>query len=257
MPFAVQFNAATVAPAQIPEPVPTAVYSATLVGSEEKLVKDGEGQAYYEMISQIIEGEYKGRKITDRLNYKNKSPQAVDIAFATLSAICHVTGVMQLTNSQELHGKPYKISVAKVARRDDATRYTNEIRQYLFFDGSEPGKAQSIAAAAPANPAFSTQAAVPVQAVPPAPGAVAAYVPPAPVVAAAPPPPPPPTFPPAGWAPHPSAPGYFYMGQEVLSEADLRARMAIPPNAAALPTAYQPQSQVAAGAPAATPSWAS
>lgn len=41
------------------------------------------------------------------------------------------------------------------------------------------------------------------------------------------PPPPPPVpakaFPPAGWEAHPSAPGYFYKGQEVLSEAQLRA----------------------------------
>ena len=43
------------------------------------------------------------------------------------------------------------------------------------------------------------------------------------------PPPPPPApllkaFPPTGWTAHPSAPGYFYMGSEVLSEVDLRAR---------------------------------
>lgn len=50
---------------------------------------------------------------------------------------------------------------------------------------------------------------------------------------AAPPPPPPPPipqavlsdFPPDGWLKHPAAPGYFYKGQEVLSEVDLRARM--------------------------------
>lgn len=49
-------------------------------------------------------------------------------------------------------------------------------------------------------------------------------------------PPPPPVlkqsevgFPPDGWLAHPSAPGYFYKGQEVLIEADLRAQMAPPP----------------------------
>lgn len=35
---------------------------------------------------------------------------------------------------------------------------------------------------------------------------------------------PPPVFPPVGWIAHPTAPGYFYKGQEVLTEADLRAR---------------------------------
>ena len=50
--------------------------------------------------------------------------------------------------------------------------------------------------------------------------APAAAPPPPPAAAAAPPAP----FPPAGWTAHPTAPGYFYRGQEVLSEADLRAR---------------------------------
>ncbi len=53
---------------------------------------------------------------------------------------------------------------------------------------------------------------------PPAAGQVA----PPPVPAAAPPPVPAP-FPPPGWAPHPQAPGWFYRGQEVKTEADLRA----------------------------------
>lgn len=47
------------------------------------------------------------------------------------------------------------------------------------------------------------------------------------------PPPPPPVqitnFPPQGWTAHPSAPGFYYAGQEVLSESDLRARYTPPP----------------------------
>jgi len=35
---------------------------------------------------------------------------------------------------------------------------------------------------------------------------------------------PPPPFPPEGWVAHPTAPGFFYKGQEVLSEADLRLK---------------------------------
>lgn len=35
-------------------------------------------------------------------------------------------------------------------------------------------------------------------------------------------------FPPAGWLPHPQAPGFYYSGQEVLAEAALRAKAAMP-----------------------------
>ena len=54
---------------------------------------------------------------------------------------------------------------------------------------------------------------------------------------AAPAAPPPAPFPPAGWLAHPSAPGYFYAGQEVLTEADLRARFAAPTVPVGMPTA--------------------
>lgn len=164
MGFVLQFDARGVVPAAVPEPVPSAIYTAALIASEEKPAKTTPGATYYEMISQILDGEFKGRKITDRLNCKNPNQQAVDIAYATLSAICHVTGVLVPQNSAELHGKPYKINVAKVPRNDDPTRMTNEIRGYLHMDGSEPGKqgqANGAAAAAPVNPAFSTAAAAP------------------------------------------------------------------------------------------------
>lgn len=57
------------------------------------------------------------------------------------------------------------------------------------------------------------------------PGAPPIGIPGVPNVPGAPaiPPPPPALFPPPGWTPHPQAPGYYYQGQQVLSEAQLRA----------------------------------
>lgn len=48
---------------------------------------------------------------------------------------------------------------------------------------------------------------------------------PAPVNEAGNPAPADPAFPPEGWAAHPTAPGFYYKDQEVLSEADLRAKV--------------------------------
>jgi hypothetical protein len=59
--------------------------------------------------------------------------------------------------------------------------------------------------------------------------AAAPAVPGVPVTAAA--------FPPAGWLAHPTAAGYFYCGQEVLTEADLRAKFAPAPTPVAAPPA--------------------
>lgn len=57
-------------------------------------------------------------------------------------------------------------------------------------------------------------------------------------------------FPPAGWIAHPT-PGYFYCGQEVLSEADLRAKFPAAPPVSTQPPA--PPSPPAAPAPPPAP----
>jgi hypothetical protein len=84
-------------------------------------------------------------------------------------------------------------------------------------------------AGAPAQP-WNAQPGAPAA---PAPVAPPAPLPPPPVAPVA--PPPPAVFPPPGWTAHPSAPGYFYQGQEVVDEATLRARTAAPGLPAAAP----------------------
>jgi hypothetical protein len=71
-------------------------------------------------------------------------------------------------------------------------------------------QAEAVAQYAPRPPVMEAPAPI----LPPVPVA-----PPAPVVVA---------FPPEGWTAHPDASGYFYKGQEVLTEAQLRERMAPP-----------------------------
>jgi U5 snRNP spliceosome subunit len=59
-------------------------------------------------------------------------------------------------------------------------------------------------------------------------------------------------FPPSGWLAHPTAPGFFYQGNEVLSEADLRAKFpAAPASAPSAPPA--PPSPPAAPTPPPAP----
>ena len=61
--------------------------------------------------SDVLEGEYQGRKLFDRLNLVNPNPTAVEIAQRTLSAICHATGKMQVQDSDELHLIPMTVDV--------------------------------------------------------------------------------------------------------------------------------------------------
>jgi hypothetical protein len=68
----INFNANDVPPQTPFEPVPNGKYRAHIVDSEVKPTKDGRGK-YLQLEWEILDGEYKGRKIWDRLNIVNPS----------------------------------------------------------------------------------------------------------------------------------------------------------------------------------------
>jgi hypothetical protein len=123
-----------------------------------KPTKNGTGQ-YLELKLQVIDGKFANRVLFDRLNLKNDNQQAVEIAQRTLAAICHATGVMQVQDSQQLHGIPME---ARVSIRPASGGYdaANEVKGYR-----KVGAGQGVVA-----PAFAPQpSAAPTQ--PPAPTA--------------------------------------------------------------------------------------
>lgn len=122
------FNAATVDPQQSFDPIPAGWYNAMIDQSEMKPTKDGSG-AYLELRYSIIDGQFINRKIFTRLNLQNANPTAQEIAYKTLSAIAHATGVIQVADSNQLHGIPHKIKV-KIRPAKDDYEATNEISGY-------------------------------------------------------------------------------------------------------------------------------
>ena len=122
------FNAHEVAPAVALEAVPAGKYNALITESEFKQTKSGNGH-FLELTFEIIEGEFKGRKVWARLNLDNPNQQAVQIARGELSAICRAVNVMQPKDSVELHNLPLEISV-KCKKRDDSDELSNEIKGY-------------------------------------------------------------------------------------------------------------------------------
>ena len=249
--FNLTFNAAQVPPNLGSEPIPSGIYTVAIVKSDEKPVSGKPGCYYYQFDMQVQEGDFKGKMIIERLNCKNDNQQAVDIAYGTLSAICHVAGVEQIGNSSaELHNRPFKVNVIKQPRSDDPTKEENRIRGYLDMAGNPPkagspqgnGQASASQAAAFAQQPQGNGQTAPVATAPaPAPAPVA---------------PTGTTFPPEGWVAHPSAPGYFYKGQEVLTEAQLRAKVAPAPAPVAPAVPQAPAPTAAAGAVPVVPSWA-
>ena len=126
------FDARKVAPMKGPDPVPPDNYSAVITDSCTKPTKSGNGE-FLELIYQIIEGEYKGRRIWSRLNLNNPSPKAVELAYAELSSLCHAVGVMQPLTSKDLHDIPLIITV-RHEKRPDTGEIVNKVRGYAKKD---------------------------------------------------------------------------------------------------------------------------
>ena len=144
----INFNSAQVEPQASFEPIPNDWYNVIMDQSEMKPTKAGTG-AYLECRLSVVDGSYANRKLFIRLNIQNDNTTAVEIAYAQLSAICHAVNVVQVNDSQELHGKPF---MAKVVVRPPQGDYeaSNECKAFKACDGS--------AGAAPSASAPSGQA---------------------------------------------------------------------------------------------------
>jgi hypothetical protein len=175
------FNAQEVAPSAGIQTYPSGTYDVMI--NDSKLVETKAKKAgtvskgsFLQLNLKITTGEHVNGTIIARVNFENENPTAEEIGQAELSAICRVCGVMQLQDSQQLHGIPFRVILAKVERNDKPGEFGNEVKGYQTKDGVDPDK---IGAAAPATAA-------------PAPVAQAAPTPPQtapqPVNEAAPPP---------------------------------------------------------------------
>lgn len=104
------FDANQVAPSKAFEPIPTDWYKCAIDESEMKPTRDGLG-SYLQLNLKVLEGPHTGRVVFDRLNLRNNNEVAQQIAYETLSAICHAVNVLQVTDSQQLHGIPMMVRV--------------------------------------------------------------------------------------------------------------------------------------------------
>jgi len=133
------FNANNVEPKMEFDAIPAGKYLAVITGSEMKPTKSGNG-SYLELTFEVIEGEFKGRKLWARLNLDNPNQVAVKIARSELSSICRAVSVLEPKDSCEIHNLPLVVIVKQKAGEDGEVR--NEIKGYAKKDAAQPSKPQ-------------------------------------------------------------------------------------------------------------------
>ena len=140
------FDASTVEPATEFEAIPAGKYLAAITSSEMKRTKANDG-SFLELTMEVIEGEFKGRRLWARLNLDNRNQTAVRIARAELSSICRAVGVMAPKDSCELHNIPILVTVKQKAGQDGELR--NEIKAFAKREAANPATPQQAQSSTP------------------------------------------------------------------------------------------------------------
>lgn len=107
--------------------IPAGEYRMTLVKSEKKRTKSGDGE-YLNCEFRVTSGEHQNAVIFQMFHLWNKSEKAVGIARGQFSELCRAVGVLSPKDSSELHNRPF-IGKVKV-RDDDEFGKKNEMRGY-------------------------------------------------------------------------------------------------------------------------------
>lgn len=131
------FDATTVEP-QKPRaygPLPAGDYEMIVARSDIKPTNAGTGH-YIELEMHVVSGEHSGRRLWERLNVDNPNKTAEDIAKQALSALQLAVNVPNMSDTEELHDKPFIASVA-IDRKDPER---NRIMGYTSSSGAVTAK---------------------------------------------------------------------------------------------------------------------
>lgn len=152
------FDASGIEPAKPQgEIVPPGKYTVAMVRSTRKPTTTG-GELL-ELEFDVIEGEFKGRKLWDRLNLWNSNPQAAEIANRTLSAICYAVAVLQVSNTEQLHYKPMLVTVRNTVAGPDKKGVQRESKNEIKgYEKAGVGGGASYTPPAPATGGFKAPA---------------------------------------------------------------------------------------------------
>lgn len=134
-PLGFMFNAAAVEPTAPMGAVPAGTYNVQLEEAKVIPVKSDASQSQYELTFGIIDGQYKGRKGWMYLNIHNPDEQKRGMAQSDLSSICRAVNVIQLTDMDQLCGRPLTCDFKLVKGTEQYPDDKNKLRNFKPYAG--------------------------------------------------------------------------------------------------------------------------
>jgi hypothetical protein len=116
------------------ETIQPGTYTVEIIGEQTKPNRAGTGE-YLELVLRVDGGKFGGNRIWDRLNLRNPSDKAVNIALATLKSIKQACGIDKLAASSDLVGHKLKV---KTRLGEFNGKPTCEVVEYMSITGAGP-----------------------------------------------------------------------------------------------------------------------
>ena len=141
-----QFNAAEVDTTSR-EAIPSGTYEAVVTDSETRATKNGNGMGINLTFEILSEGLAKGRKVFSWINYENANAKAQQIGREELASLCKAVGVVNLTDTAQLHNLPLMITVG--IDRNDPTKNVIKAYKAKAAQTQQPAQKPQASGAAP------------------------------------------------------------------------------------------------------------
>lgn len=117
------------------EPLPDGQYTMTVIDSERRTPRSGDGQ-YIQLALRVMNGNHEGRVIFHRLHVVTANATTRRIAEAELASICRAAGINKLNDTAQLHSIPIIVTLGH--RRDAGGQTLNVPRSYAPFRDTHP-----------------------------------------------------------------------------------------------------------------------
>lgn len=130
-------------------PLPPGEYRVGIMNSELKGTRSGGNMLSFTY--EVMDGDFQGRKVWDRLNLWHSNPVTVEIAMRQLKSIATASGYPNpnyIPDSSELHGREMRVKLA--IRKDDNGNEYQDIKAYLPLNAA-PSSASSASVAPTAS----------------------------------------------------------------------------------------------------------
>lgn len=130
------------------EPLPPGRYDLIVVETDLKPNKKRTGDVLT-LVYEVISGEFKKRKIYNRLNYNHPDAETQKISRGELSRLIKAVGLRQIDDSDEVKNIPFVVDIGVRGKAEDEYGIQNVVKKY--YDPTETGGKRKKASPAPAE----------------------------------------------------------------------------------------------------------